>query len=162
MKKKEEKVIKNNFKKIIKIWAKYRGTLHTFTTNGYKKKQFFSSRKKPDKSKRQIPSHEDFTWRYVTIKEPEIVYDYELFKDEYDHQIEEIKKDQGSLNETEFISPPKVDFDTSCRRENIIISQRYFAGLANKEIIILPCSWWHDKVMKISNTNKWKVKRPAG
>ncbi|KAK7578154.1 hypothetical protein V9T40_010359 [Parthenolecanium corni] len=69
------------------------------------------SKKKPDKSKRQIPSHEDFTWRYVTIKEPEIVYDYELFKDEYDHQIEEIKKDQGSLNETEFISPPKDGYE---------------------------------------------------
>lgn len=78
-------------------------------------KRWFSRKKLLDKSKRQIPSHEEYTWRYATAKPPEIVYDYEEFKEEYDHQIEEVKKKQGSLNETEFISQPKVDFDTSFR-----------------------------------------------
>lgn len=71
----------------------------------------FGRKKQLDKSKRQIPTDEDeLTWRYVKVDEPEIVYDYELFKNEFD---EEIKKKQADFNETEFKSQPKVHFDTS-------------------------------------------------
>lgn len=64
------------------------------------------------KKKREAPNLnvDQYTLRYNTLPTTEVEYDYDKFKDEYDHDIDELKKNQAKVNESDFTLPLKVIF----------------------------------------------------
>lgn len=52
------------------------------------------------------------TIRYKTANATEETYDYDKFKAEYDQEVEELKKFQAKLNDSDFLLQPMVIYLT--------------------------------------------------